>query len=146
MQKGPSTSFSPGQNCQVSIISRYKMMMYRDGMYSMMLWGHHASCNVEEKVPIFFITSKVLLFDQPVDSLLDARHVGNKVPTDGLNCVKFYLFVRELLARLHDPHNRRVEVMLPVALDCTLRVLRFFGLQKTMATLGPRRRSGFRAA
>jgi hypothetical protein len=91
-------------------------------------------CNVEKKVPIFFITSKILLFDQPVDSLFDARHVGNKVPTHGLNCLKFYLFVRELLARLHDAHNRRVEVMLPVALDCALCVLRFLGLQKKKVT------------
>ena len=52
------------------------------------------SGDVEEKIPIFFITTKVLLFHQPVDSLLDIRHVGNEVPTHGLNCLEFNLFVR----------------------------------------------------
>lgn len=86
------------------------------------------SGDVEENISIFFITSKVLLFHQPVDALLDARHVGNEVPTHGLNCLEFNLFVRQLLTRLHDTHNRRIEVMLPVVLDRRLRASRFLGL------------------
>ena len=51
-------------------------------------------CDIEEKVPVFFVASKVLLFHEGVDSLLDARDVGNKVPTHGLNCLEFNLLVR----------------------------------------------------
>lgn len=51
-------------------------------------------CDVEEKVPVFFVAAKVLLFHQGVDSLLDARDIGNKVPTHGLNCLEFNLLVR----------------------------------------------------
>jgi hypothetical protein len=86
-------------------------------------------CDVEKKVPVFVVSSKILLFHQTVNSLLDARDFGNEVPSHGLNCFEFYLLVRKLFSCLHHSHNRRIEVMLPVALNRTLRALRFFGLQ-----------------
>jgi hypothetical protein len=86
-------------------------------------------CDVEKKIPVFVVSSKILLFHQIVDSLLDTRHFGNEVPSDGLNCFEFYLLVRKLFSCFHHSHNRRVEVMLPVALNRTLRVLRLLGLQ-----------------
>jgi hypothetical protein len=87
-------------------------------------------CDVEKKIPVFVVSSKILLFHQIVDSLLDTRHFGNEVPSDGLNCFEFYLLVRKLFSCFHHSHNRRVEVMLPVALNRTLRALRLFGLQR----------------
>lgn len=87
-------------------------------------------CDVEKKIPVFVVSSKILLFHQIVDSLLDARHFGNEVPPHGLNCFEFYLLVRKLFSCFHHSHNRRVEVMLPVALDRTLRALRLLGLQR----------------
>jgi hypothetical protein len=87
-------------------------------------------CDVEKKIPVFVVSSKILLFHQIVDSLLDARHFGNEVPSHGLNCFEFYLLVRKLFSCFHHSHNRRVEVMLPVALNRTLRALRLLGLQR----------------
>jgi hypothetical protein len=86
-------------------------------------------CDVEKKVPVFVVSSKILLFHQVVYSLLDTRHFGNEVPSHGLNCFEFYLLVRKLFSCFHHSHNRRVEVMLPVALNRTLRALRLLGLQ-----------------
>lgn len=86
-------------------------------------------CDVEKKIPVFVVSSKILLFHQIVDSLLDTRHFGNEVPSHGLNCFEFYLLVRKLFSCFHHSHNRRVEVMFPVALNRTLRVLRLLGLQ-----------------
>lgn len=86
-------------------------------------------CDIEKKIPVFVVSSKILLFHQIVDSLLDTRHFGNEVPSHGLNCFEFYLLVRKLFSCFHHSHNRRVEVMLPVALNRTLRVLRLLGLQ-----------------
>jgi hypothetical protein len=91
---------------------------------------YFGSCDVEKKIPVSVVSSKILLFHQIVDSLLDARHLGDEVPSYGLNCFEFYLLVRKLFSCFHHSHNRRVEVMLPVALDRTLRVLRLFGLQR----------------
>jgi hypothetical protein len=89
-----------------------------------------ASCNVEKQIPIFFIPSKILLFDKPINSLLDVRHVGNEVPAHGLNCLGFDLLVRELLTCLQHTNNRRIEIMLPVALYGALRALRLLRLQR----------------
>ena len=80
-------------------------------------------CNVEKKISVFVVSSKILLFHQTVDSLLDTRDFGNEVPSHGLNCFEFYLLVRKLFSALHHSHNRRIEVMLPVALNRTLRAL-----------------------
>ena len=85
--------------------------------------------DVEKKIPVFVVSSKILLFYQTVDSLLDTRHFGNEVPSHCLNCFKFYLLVRKLFSCFHYSHNRRVDVMLPVALDRTLRALRLLRLQ-----------------
>ena len=85
--------------------------------------------DVEKKIPVFVVSSKILLFHQIVDSLLDTRHFGNEVPSHGLNCFEFYLLVRKLFSCFHHSHNRRVEVMLPVALNRTLRALRLLRLQ-----------------
>lgn len=87
-------------------------------------------CDVEKKISVFVVSSKILLFHQIVDSLLDTRHFGNEVPSHGLNCFEFYLFVRKLLSCFHHSHNRRVEVMLPVALNRTLCALRLLRLQR----------------
>lgn len=85
-------------------------------------------CDVEKKISVFVVSSKVLLFHQTVDSLLDTRDLGNEVPSHGLNCFEFYLLVRKLFSCLHHSHNRRIEVMLPVALNRSLCALRLFGL------------------
>jgi hypothetical protein len=87
-------------------------------------------CDVEKKISVFAVSSKILLFHQIVDSLLDTRHFGNEVPSYGLNCFGFYLLVRKLFSCFHHSHNRRVEVMLPVALNRTLRPLGLLGLQR----------------
>jgi hypothetical protein len=87
-------------------------------------------CDVEKKVAVFVVSPKILLFHKAIDSLLDTRHFGNEVPSHGLNCFKFYLLIRKLLSCFHYAHNRRVDVMLPVALNRTLRALRLFGLQR----------------
>jgi hypothetical protein len=86
--------------------------------------------DVEKKIPVFVVSSKIFLFHQTVDSLLDTRHFGNEVPSHGLHCFKFYLLVRKLFSCFHYSHNRRVEVMLPVALNRALRALRLLGLQR----------------
>lgn len=91
---------------------------------------YFGSCDVEKKIPVSVVSSKILLFHQIVDSLLDTRYFGNEVPSYGLNCFEFYLLVRKLFSCFHHSHNRRIEVMLPVALNRTLRVLRLFGLQR----------------
>jgi hypothetical protein len=85
---------------------------------------------VEKKIPVFVVSSKILLFHQAFDSLLDTRHFGNEVPSHGFNCFKFYLLIRKLLSCFHYSHNRRIEVMLPVSLNRTLRALRLFGLHR----------------
>ncbi len=92
--------------------------------------------DVEKKVAVFVVSSKILLFHQTVDSLLDTRYFGNEVPSHGLNCFEFYLLVRKLFSCFHHSHNRRIEVMLPVALNRTLCALRFLGLQKKAGWVG----------
>jgi hypothetical protein len=89
-----------------------------------------ASRNVEKQIPIFFVPSKILLFHKSINSLLDARYIGNEVPPHGLNCLGFDLLVRELLTCLHHTNNRRIEIMLPVTLDGALRALRLLRLQR----------------
>ena len=86
--------------------------------------------DVEKKISVFVVSSKILLFHQTVDSLLDTRHFGYEVPSNGLNCFEFYLLVRKLFSCFHYSHNRRVDVMLPVALNRTLRALRLLGLRR----------------
>ena len=87
------------------------------------------SCDVEEHIPVIFIPSKIFLLHQPVDPLLNTQDVGNEMTPYGLDRLGFYLLVRELLACLHDTHNRCIEVMFPVALDGSLRALRFLRLK-----------------
>ena len=47
---------------------------------------------------------------------------------DSVNRCRFELFVRELLSRFHNPHNRSIEVMFAVAFDRSVGALGFFGL------------------
>ena len=100
------------------------------------------SCDVEEHIPVIFIPSKIFLLHQPIDPLLDAQDVGNKMTPYGLDRLGFYLLVRELLARLHNTHNRCIKVMLPVALDGSLRALRFLRLKCSRQFRGMPREEG----
>jgi hypothetical protein len=98
------------------------------------------SCDVEEHIPVILIPSKIFLLHQPVDPLLDDQDVGNEMSPYGLDRLSFYLLVRELLACLHDTHNRCIEVMLPVTLDGSLRALRFLRLKYSRSFRGDTRR------
>ena len=47
---------------------------------------------------------------------------------DSINRRHFELFVRELLSRFHNAHNRSIEIVFAVIFDRSVSALRFFGL------------------
>lgn len=47
---------------------------------------------------------------------------------DSIDRRRFELFVRELLSRFHNAHDRSIEVVLAVVFDRSVGALRFFGL------------------
>ena len=97
-------------------------------------------CYIHIHIGLFLVSLQVILFDEALYALLDAAYVGYEMLLDRLDRLGLELLVHELLARLHDAHDGRVEVVLAVAFDGRLRARRFFDLRER--SVSPRSTKG----
>ncbi len=81
----------------------------------------YTSCHIYHHSPIVLLPRQIVLLNQTVDPLLYDRHIRLEVVLDGGDGRVDELLERQLLLALHDPHDRRVERVLAVALDEGLR-------------------------
>ena len=92
------------------------------------------SRNVNKLVHILLVPPQILLLHQPHDPLLDHVHLGYEMVLDRLDRLRLQRLVTQLLFRLHDPYDRRVEIVLAVRVNVRLRPFRFLGLHPRQRT------------
>lgn len=97
---------------------------------------HHASLrHVNIQIAVLFISSQILLLHKSVNSVLNNAHLRHKVTLHSINRLILQLLMRKLLLCFHNPHNRCIQIVLPISLDVRLSSLVFLSLSRTTSQI-----------
>jgi len=89
-----------------------------------------------ELVPLGSISLQIFSLNQVIHSLLNQFNLRGEMALHRLNRCRLDFLVRHRLVCLHDAHDSRIKVHLPVAFNCCICLLRFFELQQNINAEG----------